>query len=135
MAVSDSIRCPICGGAGAPHFRAAEYSMYRCAGCRSAFVAPMPSPQQLQDFYARFHLSNDEGGTYDEIDQRMMRSFPAKVAMVKRAAAAAAGADHPRVLDVGCGKGFFVRLCADAGLDAQGIDISDSGIRYATEQL
>jgi 2-polyprenyl-3-methyl-5-hydroxy-6-metoxy-1,4-benzoquinol methylase len=108
--------------------------MYRCTDCHSAFVSPMPSPEQLRDFYSGYHRSNAEGGVYDVIDQRMKRSFPAKVEMVKQAAAAA-GVAKPRVLDVGCGKGFFVRACADAGLDAEGIDISESGIRYATEQL
>src|SRR5688500_16821029 len=128
------IRCPVCAGEGIPHFRAAEYSMYRCTDCHSAFVSPMPSPEQLRDFYSGYHRSDAEGGVYDVIDQRMKRSFPAKVEMVKQAAAAA-GVAKPRVLDVGCGKGFFVRACADAGLDAEGIDISESGIRYATEQL
>ena len=39
-----------------------------------------------------------------------------------------------RILDVGCGQGFFTGLFADMGLDALGIDISSEGIRAALRE-
>jgi SAM-dependent methyltransferase len=123
--------CPICDGGGKPLYRVAEYSMYRCQQCRTAFVSPMPPADKLMDYYTRYHLSNEEGGVYDAADSRMQSSFAAKVELVKNASETAT----PRLLDVGCGKGFFVKACVDSGLDAEGIDISESGIRYAVEQL
>jgi SAM-dependent methyltransferase len=105
--------------------------MYRCSACRTAFVHPQPTARQLEDFYRRFHLHDSEGGCYDAIEGRMQADFPAKVALVRRYS----GMDRPRLLDVGCGKGFFLRVCQDAGIDAEGIDLSDSGVLYATGTL
>ena len=39
-----------------------------------------------------------------------------------------------RVLDVGCGQGFFTSLFADAGMDALGADISAEGVAQARNQ-
>ncbi len=50
-------------------------------------------------------------------------------ALVKKAALE----KHSRVLDVGCGQGFFSWLFADFGLKPLGIDISAEGIRSAQE--
>src|SRR4051812_8185424 len=101
--------CPICGGASEPAFMAASYRMYRCAECRSAFVWPQPSAEELDRFYHIFHLTDESGGYYDEVEGRMRADFPAKVEALR----GASGGDPGRVLDVGCGKGYFVRACVD----------------------
>jgi SAM-dependent methyltransferase len=66
---------------------------------------------------------------YDEFEDRMQADFPAKVRTILRATKPA------RLLDVGCGKGYFVRACVDAGINAEGIDLSQSGVRFAREEL
>src|SRR5262249_61027100 len=40
-----------------------------------------------------------------------------------------------RVLDVGCGAGAFLRLVAERGGDAHGIDASEALIAFARERL
>ena len=105
--------------------------MFRCGGCRTAFVEPMPSAQFLTDFYNRFHASADAGGWYDEVEARMQADFPAKIALVQCYTQGRPG----RLLDVGCGKGFFVKACQEAGIEAEGIDLSQSGVDYATKVL
>jgi len=45
---------------------------------------------------------------------------------------------HPtarRLLDVGCGPGFFVKAAAEAGLDAWGLEVSEFAARYGRDQL
>jgi hypothetical protein len=106
-----------------------EYRMYRCAGCRTAFVWPAPADDQLTRFYQTYHLSDAEGGSYDAMEDRMRADFPAKVHHVLPAT----GGKPRRLLDVGCGKGFFVKACADRGVDAQGIDLSETGVAYARD--
>ena len=123
--------CPLCDAASLPAFMAADYRMYRCTGCRTAFVNPVPGPEELAAFYSRFHRGCDKGGWYDDVETRMQADFPAKVQLVKRFL----GRQPARVLDVGCGKGFFVKACCDSGIAAEGIDPADSGVRYATECL
>ena len=42
-----------------------------------------------------------------------------------------AGLIHGRVLDVGCGTGEHVLMCADLGLDATGADLAQVALRAA----
>lgn len=105
--------------------------MFRCTSCALAFVSPLPSDEFLAGYYSVFHQAISEGGEYELIESRMTADFPAKIDLIGRHAARPGA----HLLDVGCGKGFFVRACKDKGIDAMGIDLSDSGIDYATRQL
>jgi SAM-dependent methyltransferase len=102
--------------------------MYQCAACKTAFVHPAPSKSALGEFYDQFHRGADEGGWYEEAETRMALDFPAKADAIARLTGRPA-----RVLDVGCGKGAFVRACLDRGLEAEGIDISRSAVAYAQD--
>jgi SAM-dependent methyltransferase len=123
--------CPICAGTSNPAFIAGEHRMFRCRVCHSAFLHPMPTPAWLEDFYRRFHLPQEEGGTYDEAEARVAADFPAKIAMIHKAV----GKRPLRLLDVGCGKGFFVKACREAGIDAEGIDLSEAAVSFACDHL
>jgi ubiquinone/menaquinone biosynthesis C-methylase UbiE len=105
--------------------------MYRCQKCKTAFCTPQPTDSELKSFYSQFHRSEDENGWYDEAELRMQQDFPAKLALVNRTTSGNPG----KLLDVGCGKGFFVKACVTAGWDAEGIDVSDTAVRYGQDKL
>jgi len=121
-------RCPVCDCRADLYVWLAEHKMYRCTECKTAFVYPTPSKSALDDFYDRFHRGASEGGWYDDVENRMKSDFLAKVNTIFRFAGASA-----LVLDVGCGKGAFVRACLDRKLEAEGVDISRSAVKYANE--
>lgn len=123
--------CPVCGSDSLPEFCSGEYRMFRCVSCFLCFVHPMPTDESLQGFYSRFHKELREGGGYELVEDRMTTDFAAKISKIKTALPAG----DVRLLDVGCGKGFFVKTCLDAGLQADGIDLSDTAIDYATKEL
>ncbi|MGD0291996.1 MAG: class I SAM-dependent methyltransferase [Candidatus Binataceae bacterium] len=106
--------------------------MYRCDACRTSFVSPTPSDDVLSEFYRKFHLSLEEGGEYEIVESRMSADFPVKVRLVENLFPEGSGR---RLLDVGCGKGFFVKHCRDIGIDAQGVDLSRSAIKFAVDTL
>jgi SAM-dependent methyltransferase len=85
----------------------------------------------LQEYYDSFHLSEQLGGVYDEVEDRVKVDFPSKVAKVLSCTTV----KNPRLLDVGCGKGFFVKAALDGNICAEGIDISRSGIDHAVNVL
>ncbi len=124
-------RCSICNSESVPAYATAEYRMYRCVSCGTAFVSPVPSNEALSQFYEKYHLSDDAGGLYDAVESRMQADFPAKVDRILRVTAGKPG----RLLDVGCGKGYFIKACADRGIAAEGIDLSETGISHAVSQL
>lgn len=123
--------CPICRGSAQPAFIAGVHRMYICDQCRTAFCWPQPTDAELNDFYFQFHAAAEQNGWYDEVESRMQADFPTKLGLVKRVTGGSPG----RILDVGCGKGFFVRACVDAGLQAEGIDVSKSAVQYAREEV
>jgi len=41
----------------------------------------------------------------------------------------------PRLLDVGCGPGYFVQAASDVDLEASGVEVSEYAVRFAREEL
>lgn len=123
--------CPICSQSSDPCFQAGEHRMYRCKSCQTAFVHPIPTEEYLTSFYSSFHLNCESGGIYEEFESRASADFATKIAMIQ----SAGWEPEFRVLDVGCGRGFFVKACVNAGINATGVDLSDSAIEYAVEEL
>lgn len=123
--------CYVCGGVCKEDVLNAGYTYWKCTQCHTSQVQPQPSDEALQAYYDTFHMSRQGGGMYDECEERMKADFPAKVQLAR----SQSSSPNPRLLDVGCGKGFFVKAAVDAGLDAQGIDLSHSGVRHAVETL
>lgn len=126
-----SAPCPICSGTGVSSVSSNSYYYYRCNQCETAFVHPQPDAAHLSNFYDNFHLSNAQGGLYDETDDRVKLDFPAKLDLIKRFIKPT----NARLLDVGCGKGFFISAAQKVGFNAEGIDLSSTGIEFATKVL
>jgi SAM-dependent methyltransferase len=123
--------CPSCGSAkNTVRFIEPPFHVVRCAECSLVFLGNPPENSASIDAY---HDSPEpDAGLYlagnshpflsslfamNETRIRMVRS-------VKREAA---------LLDVGCGRGYFVKTASDAGYDAMGIDLSEKAVRYARE--
>jgi len=122
-------KCPICSGMGTPHFCNSEYRMYKCCDCLTVFLFPMPSVSFLNNFYARFHESYEHGGGYELFEAATCRTFSKKIEIIRQKFCDPNG--KLRLLDVGCGKGYFVKACIEKGIDAQGIDLSPTAIKQA----
>lgn len=125
------MNCHVCGGGCEKEVIHGDYTYWKCSACFTSQVLPQPTKEVLQQFYDSFHLNEMAGGLYDEVEERMKADFPAKIEMVR----GYMHAGSSRLLDVGCGKGFFVRSAADKGILAEGIDVSHSGVEYAVNVL
>lgn len=122
-------KCPICDGTASPFYSVGEYRMYKCCECFTVFLHPMPSASFLSKFYERFHEVYELGGGYELFEKATSRSFREKIKIIKRRVCRKGEA--LRLLDVGCGKGYFVKACIEEGIDAQGIDLSPTAINQA----
>src|SRR5436190_5244906 len=100
---SRTATCPICAAPSSECFGAGAFIMYRCSACATAFVDPMPDAAYLTKFYSGYHAVAGEDGSYG-MEQKMVAKHPFQVSLVEKAADGKVG----RLLDVGCGKGFFV---------------------------
>lgn len=125
------MKCYVCGADCDKEVTRGAYTYWKCSACFTSQVLPQPTADELQRFYDSFHLNEMSGGLYDEVEERMKADFPAKVKMVRGYMVA----QDSRLLDVGCGKGFFVKAATDNGVRAEGIDVSCSGVEYAVNVL
>lgn len=123
--------CIICGKTTLHKIESNQFNYYKCINCFTSQLIPQPTPELLSTYYDNYHLACEEGGSYDWIEDRMKADFPKKVELVKKYL----NKSDIELLDVGCGKGFFVEACLKKKINAFGIDISKSGIDYALNKL
>jgi len=128
--------CPVCGHATARASLHTPSSYWRCPECRTAHLHPQPSDEFLAQFYEQFHLPAAEGGLFEQFEERTAADFPAKAALVAKHLGWSKGyaGPAPRVLDVGCGKGYFVRALAELGMAGEGIDLSAHAVAEGARQ-
>jgi len=100
------------------------------------FVSPTPSPRALAEFYAREYYQ-DSHGTYAQryteaelAHRRLLAS-----ALIHALAQARGGPGSGRLLEIGCGEGFFLRAAEDAGFAVKGLEFSDYGLRGQHPEL
>ncbi len=98
-----------------------EWTVLRCDGCGLRTLDPEPSPEHLVEVF-------DDGSIYEG-------AFTLRDDIMARHDATLAGLErrvHPgRLLDVGCGTGFFLEAARTRGWDVAGIDPSP----FAVEQV
>lgn len=132
---SRSFSCYICGSETRPVVVQGAYMYFRCGNCQSSQLNPIPSELELQEFYDRYHLSSELGGSYEGVESRMQADFPFKAQLAQRFATGTVSGGHPRLLDVGCGKGYFLKEAMRIGMKGSGIDLSRSAVKFAGEVL
>lgn len=124
--------CEICKGRSNPYFTSGDFTMFRCESCALTFVSPLPNAEFLTAFYSKFHSASVSNGLYEHFEERVGADFRKKVERVRKFTG---DAKSIRLLDVGCGRGFFIEQCRLMGINAIGIDLSDTAIDYARSAL
>lgn len=129
--------CPICGGETAKASLHVPYCYWRCQSCFSSHLYPQPTLEELKSFYEQFHSSAGNGGIFADFEDRTRADFPAKSKLVLRFLNKERGCDfeNQRVLDVGCGKGYFVHELSKCGVAVEGIDLSAGAVSEGRDRL
>jgi len=121
------IRCHVCGDdSAAPFIREGCWQYDRCRGCGLVFLHPQPSEAFLDEHYQHYLPT---GGPARMAWRRMMQPMTASSAALLEQRCRRPG----RLLDVGCGHGFFLKAMADRGWAVEGIEISATGRDYARD--
>jgi SAM-dependent methyltransferase len=109
-----AVRCPVCGsGSDALFMEVRGYRVVRCLGCAFLFVNPRPTEAALATLYTGANPYHGEAfePTAGE------RPVVARLAALLRRRAGGT-----RLLEVGCGRGDFLRAAAAAGFAVSGCD-------------
>ncbi len=118
--------CIICGGTKAKVvFREPKGEVLRCTGCRHVYSA-CDAPQDYDGYFRDEPTDWNDLFWWDQARHRMYDDF------CRRFVAGRSG----RLLDVGCGLGFFLKKMREFGSwEAFGCEISPEGAGYARDTL
>ncbi|MCK5579062.1 MAG: methyltransferase domain-containing protein [Planctomycetes bacterium] len=129
------VSCNLCGSPGTIFLSRVITSpieevsvLVRCAECGLAYINPRPSVKKEKDFYASTYHEIQKPEVWDE-DRR-----PFFQKSLNKINAYHWGGDK-KLLDVGCGMGFFLDLARSVGWGVQGVDISRSAVQYGRKQF
>ncbi len=122
-------QCPVCGAENirpdftAPTSRqtdARQWKVDRCDACSHGFMNPQPSWEELAPYYSRdyapYDPSHGASGSDDEVVARARQTGELRHVKIT---------NGDRVLDVGCGAGYFLRIAARLGAIVEGVEPSD----------
>ncbi|HSB12218.1 MAG TPA: class I SAM-dependent methyltransferase [Blastocatellia bacterium] len=127
--------CDVCGAISARELYTAKdrlsnsgetFSIGQCPGCGVLRTLPALSETQLARFYPA-----DYWGAGEEPSQAWIRSSQAEKTRFLSRCGLAGG----RILDVGCGSGFFLRALQPAHWDRFGVETSDAACAAAAHAL
>lgn len=125
--------CNICGcRKKEPMFHEKSWTIYKCLDCGLGILDPLPSTKELESLYEReyFDVQYDAGVEPDSPEfKRWMDLLEHRHRFFKRKKM------RGRLLDIGCGNGYFLALCREKGYEVEGIDVSKWAVQYASSTL
>lgn len=108
------------------------WRVFRCLGCDLGFLDPRPTKEEAAALYDQEYFADQ----YDRgIDpgtaafHKRLRQESHRVRFFKNIKPAG------RLLDIGCGNGYFLAACRQKGYDVRGTDVSEWAAAYAAEKL
>lgn len=132
----EAVSCPLCGPEVSQGLRH-EFGQFRvvtCQQCGLIFLSPRLAEASILDLYRDqdYYDSAIVGQGYDEyleVRENWLSTFRARLKEI--------GKYKPggRVLDVGCGPGFFLEAAASLGYEAWGLDPSDYIVKMAARKF
>ncbi len=106
-----------------------SFKIVKCKECGFMYVNPRPNQESLRRYYNRYYLSKSKTDIVKDWGKDMKLVF--KEAKEKIVAEYIDG----RLLDVGCGFGFFLDSMKDSKLNLFGVDLDGSAINFARKKF
>lgn len=125
--------CPACGAMEREFlFNQKGWDVYKCSSCGLGVLDPIPSQEELAALYRDSYFTGhyDEGAVPGSEEMRKRLSQERHRIKFFRPFK-----NKGRVLDIGCGRGYFLMACRERGFDVQGFDVSEDGATYVRQTL
>ncbi len=126
-------KCILCGSRGRELLIEKDsMKVHRCSNCGLGFLDPRPSQEELEDLYREAYFSEryDEGVPPGSPEyKRRLGGEEHRIKFIRK--------ERPsgRLLDIGCGYGYFLAASRNHGYEVEGVDVSRWAARYAIEEL
>lgn len=131
-----AIQCNLCGSESSrTRFVFDGWAAVECSRCGLVYATPGLTPSEFDEIYREAYYTGGYDSEQDYVRagdpqllwQRLLASLERQLAD--------SGVKGRRLLDVGCGLGYFVRAAGDRGWDACGVERSAWAASYARENL
>jgi SAM-dependent methyltransferase len=123
--------CPVCGGGRSIGLiREKGFGYQRCASCGLVYQNPRPTRAFLDGAYRDYLPASG-----DRAERWRLMMLPVYDWARRRLEETIPPGSSREILDVGCGHGFFVKMMADAGWRATGMDASPQAVEFAAGRL
>ncbi len=126
--------CPCCGRTAyrqlystRPSGLGSLYDIAKCESCELVRTLPPPTPSDLQELYDEAYYSSRISDTRAQEEE--LARFWTLYGLVKDRI------PRGRLLSVGCGLGFDVRVAKQLGFAAEGIELSPAAVKFAQSTL
>lgn len=129
------IPCAVCGGEETRTLYVKEgYPIARCARCGLVYATPRAPAARILGRYSRDYFWHEYLPSLGVVEGRFhLERFDARYRPLLDAIAARVSGR--RLLEVGCGAGFFLKSAERAGWSATGIELSEEAAGFAEEHL
>jgi len=123
MKQRELVGCSACGSDHYEHYPVhlnpwlpQDYTYSKCQKCDFVYVNPRPLPEEVEEIYTA-HTNPFDQEQYEGLDVEMdsLRRLVKRIKAVKPTG---------RILDMGCGRGDFLRVAKDNGYEVYGSDLS-----------
>lgn len=130
--------CPICSaGEIAPLPKAplrqgvseSEHDLFRCLLCDLLFLHPLPSAEETDEIYGEEYFGEENVRFRGPLESLSLLFRRHRLSIRKYFRSPG------RVLDIGCGRGEFLRSLKDAGWSAHGVEVNATAARRAARSL
>lgn len=128
----DNTRCLVCGSTSRePQWRAHAVMLFECLDCGHRYFERMP--RNLAEVYeGQSYLEQSKSGYLSNVDYRLRRFATERLAILAANKPIIAG---QRLLDVGCGTGWFLRAAKERGYDVSGFEFSSALARFTADSV
>lgn len=110
--------CILCHSARLRPIKGYEvHQLVKCSDCRMVFIAQRPSEKELQDFYSTYAYSEDKW--ISPITLKRYHELLDKMETYRKT---------NRILDVGCGAGYFLSVAKERGWEVYGTEYSPAAV-------
>jgi 2-polyprenyl-3-methyl-5-hydroxy-6-metoxy-1,4-benzoquinol methylase len=117
-------QCGVCGNLMRKLWRSGGHQYFVCSECEFVRVTPVPRREVLREYYDKAYEVDREGYL-----RNLRRDGRRDLEFLERLNGAG------RMLEVGCSWGFFLEKARSRGWQVQGIELSDSAVKWAKESF